>query len=210
MTEKTVFPPRPPPFADDLDGDLIQATLQGNQTAFSQLIQKHQPAIFLMVHRQLRQREEAEDVVQQVFLKAYQHLEKFRGESKFSTWLYTIALNLVRNHVRQRKLRRMDSLDMPGRTDDSPRPQWPDKAPLPEEVVHHRGELNRVIAALEKLTDPHRAIFTLHYFQHLSLKEVAVTVGRPVGTVKVYLHRARKMVLNLLVTSDPISLSKQL
>ena len=114
MTNKTsLCSPRSPPDTDDLDRHLIQATLQGNQASFGELIQKHQPSVFLMVHRHLRHREEAEDVVQQVFVKAYQHLGKFRGESKFFTWLYTIALNLIRNHVRQRSLRRMDSLDIP-------------------------------------------------------------------------------------------------
>lgn len=151
-----------------------------------------------MVHRQLRQREEAEDVCQQVFLKAYQHLKNFRGESKFSTWLYTIALNLVRNHVRQRKIRRMDSLDGTPRTEEAPAKQWSDPSPLPEDIVHHRWELDRVLAVLTTLPDPHRTIFTLHYLQHLSLKEISVRLRRPMGTVKVYLHRSRKLILTQL------------
>lgn len=152
----------------------------------------------MIVHRHLRHREEAEDAVQQVFLKAYQHLRKFRGDSKFFTWLYTIALNVVRNHVRQRKIRRMESLDVSGKTDESMGRQWPDKMPLPEEIVHHRWELERVRVAVENLIEPHRTIFMLHYFKHLSLNEVSVQIGRPVGTVKVYLHRARKMAFGLL------------
>jgi RNA polymerase sigma-70 factor (ECF subfamily) len=151
-----------------------------------------------MVHRHLRQREEAEDVAQQVFLQAYLHLGKFRGESKFHTWLYTIALNLIRNHVRQRNMRRTDSLDVSRTTEDAPGPQWPDKSPSTEEIIHHRWELERVMIALKNIADPHRAIFTLRYIQYLPLKEVAIRVGRPVGTVKVYLHRARKMVLTQL------------
>ena len=206
MFKNGVSSPRSPPATDDLDRTLIQATLEGNQQSFAQLIQKHQPSIFLMVHRHLRQREEAEDVVQQVFLKAFQHLGNFRGESKFYTWLYTIALNLVRNHVRQRKIRRMDSLDMSATDDNSRHPQWPDNSPSPEEIAHHRSELERVRVAVESLTDEHRSIFTLHYFQHLSLQEVAARIGRPVGTVKVYLHRARKMVLKH-VTSQSTGLS---
>lgn len=158
-----------------------------------------------MVHRHLRHREEAEDVVQQVFIKAYQHLGKFRGESKFFTWLYTIALNLIRNHVRQRKIRHMDSLDVPTKFEEGPARQWPDKSPSPDDIVHHRWELEKVQVALKNLTDEHRSIFTLHYFQHLSLKEVANRVGRPVGTVKVYLHRARKMILSDLQSQEKVS-----
>lgn len=200
VTKTSVCPPRSPPATqtDDLDVKLIQSTLHGNQKSFGELIQRHQPAIFRMVHRHLRQREEAEDVVQQIFLKAYQHLGNFRGESKFFTWLYTIALNLVRNHVRQRNIRRMDSIDVIGKTEDSPVPQWHDKSPSPTEILDHRWELERIRTAVESLSEVHRAIFTLHYFQYFSLKEVAVRVGRPVGTVRVYLHRARTMVLNQL------------
>jgi RNA polymerase sigma-70 factor, ECF subfamily len=195
----------PPNIIPDLDAGLIQATLNGNQESFSELMRKHHPTVFLMVHRHLRQREEAEDVVQQIFLKAFQHLVDFRGESKFSTWLYTISLNLIRNHVRQRALRRMDSLDVPAKTEDGPSPQWPDKAPLPEDIIHYRWEMDRVRIALLKLPQDYRAIFTLHYFQHLSLNEVAERVGRPEGTVKVYLHRARKMILSDMQSQEKTS-----
>ncbi len=194
--------PSNPLITEDLDEYLIRSTLQGNQKSFGELIQRHQGSIFRMVHRHLRQREEAEDVVQQIFLQAYQHLGKFRGESKFFTWLYTIALNLIRNHIRQRNIRRMDSIDVSGKTADSPGPQWPDKSPSPEKITQDRWDLERVRTALENLTDPHRTIFTLHYFHHLSLKDVAVRVGRPIGTIKVYLHRARKMVLSHLETHE--------
>ena len=201
LTKNSVLSDRsPPPITIDPDASLIQATLLGNKQSFDELLQKHQPSIFRMVHRLLRQREEAEDVVQQIFLRVYQHMGKFRGESKFSTWLYTIALNLVRNHIRQRNIRRMDSIDIPGKTEDSPGPQWPERSPSPEKIAQDRWELDRVRATLDFLTDPHRTIFTLHYFQHLSLNEVALRVGHPVGTVKVYPHQARKKVLSLLVT----------
>jgi RNA polymerase sigma-70 factor (ECF subfamily) len=177
------------------DEDLIRAALKGDQKSYADLVHRHQPPILRMAQRHLRQREEAEDVVQQVFVQAYRHLSSFRGESKFFTWLYTIALNLIRNQVRQRNLKRMVSLDSGGPTDDAPSPQWPDRSPSTEDVVHHRRELERVVEALKHLGEPHRAIFTLHYFQYLSLKDVAVRVGRPVGTVKVYLHRARIAIL---------------
>lgn len=184
------------------DESLIESILRGDKKSFELLMRKHQTAIFNMVYRHVRQRQEAEDVVQQVFLQAFQNLEKFRGESKFFTWLYTIALNLVRNHVRQRNMRRMDSLDAPGKTEDTRGPQWPEKSPSPEKIVQDRWDLEQVQIALGSLTEVHRVIFTLHYFQYLSLKDVADRVGRPLGTVKVYLHRARKMVLNQLLKKD--------
>ena len=188
---------RAPP-VESSDAELIHSSLQGNQKSFGQLIQRHEPAILRMVYRQLRQREEAEDVVQQVFLQAYRYLGNFRGDSKFFTWIYTIALNLVRNHVRQRKIRRTDSLDTPVNTENIHARQWPDPAPSPDAIAHHRSELDRVRVAVENLQEIHRVIFAAHYFQHLSLKDIAGRIDRPVGTVKVYLHRARKMVLQQL------------
>lgn len=185
----SVFPAEIP------DHELIHAALHGHPERFDDLMRKHRPVIALLVLRQLRQREDAEDVVQKVFLKAFQHLSDFRGESRFSTWLYTIALNLVRNHVRARQIRRTESMDAPGKTEDSPRPQWPDKSPGPDTIVRGRFELDRVKKSLEGLADPYREIFTQHYFHYRTVKEVAALTGRPLGTVKVYLHRARKMVL---------------
>ena len=92
MFKNGVSSPRSPPATDDLDKSLIQATLEGNQQSFAQLIQKHQPSIFVMVHRHLRQREEAEDVVQQVFLKAFQHLGNFRERIQNFTHGFTRLL----------------------------------------------------------------------------------------------------------------------
>ena len=180
------------------DATLIRAVLDGDGEAFGILMGKHRAAISSMVFRHVRHREETEDVVQEVFFQAFQNLGRFRGESKFSTWIYSIALNRIRNHVRRRNVRRMDSIDDPGEGEDGRSPQWPDKSPPLDEAAHHRGELERVQEALLGLKEVYRAIFTLHYFQHFSLKDVGQRVGRPVGTVKVYLHRARKMLLGRL------------
>ncbi len=191
------------------DAELIHATLHDHPEKFNELIQKHQASIFRLVFRQVRQREEAEDVVQGVFFQAFQHLKSFRGESRFLTWLYSIALNMIRNHIRQRKRRQTESMDAPQNGDDDRPRQWPDKTPPTDDIVHHRIELLRVQQAARTLAEPYRAIFALHYFGHRSLHEVAARIHRPQGTVKVYLHRARAMVLAELersanVTTPPI------
>lgn len=99
MSKKTGVLPRVPPLLDQYDIDLIHATLQGNQKSFEILMHKYQPPIFLMVHRHLRQREEAEDITQQVFFKAYQHLENFRGGSKI---LHLALHNRPQPHTQSR------------------------------------------------------------------------------------------------------------
>ncbi|OGR84229.1 MAG: hypothetical protein A2901_06745 [Elusimicrobia bacterium RIFCSPLOWO2_01_FULL_54_10] len=181
--------------SDDL---LISAAKAGETSAFGQLMEKYRPALHAMILRHLRHREETEDVLQQVFLQAYQHLDGFRAEAKFYTWIYAIALNHVRNHVRQRKSWRIVSMDEMNARDQDMKHQWPDHRPTPEETVYHRMEIQAVQKALESLKDESRAIFIMHYFQYVPLDEVAARLQKPLGTVKVYLHRARKAVRECL------------
>jgi RNA polymerase sigma-70 factor (ECF subfamily) len=176
------------------DHELVAAAKEGREDAFGLLLNKYQTSIYGMVFRHLGHREESEDLVQQVFLKAYQHIKDFRGESKFYTWLYTIALNLIRNHIRQKYTRRTISIDEVGPNDESPARQWAEKGPTPEEEVARRTEIEAIRESLETIGEEQRTSFISHYFQQQSLEEVANRLGRPLGTVKVYLHRARKAI----------------
>ena len=184
----------------DSDEELLIATLAGETTAFGGLVEKYQAALLVMIFRQIGQKEEAEDLLQQVFLKAYQHLRDFRGQSKFFTWLYSIALNHVKNHLRQRKIRRTVSMDDVGVGEDGTGRQWADTRPTPEETVAQNSETQAMVKALEVLEGEQKSIFVMHYFQNLPLPEVAEKLGKPIGTVKVYLHRARKAVRRVLET----------
>lgn len=185
------------------DEELIGAALAGESEAFGKLMRKYQQPLFEMIFRNLRQREEAEDVLQQSFLQAYRHLAGFRKESKLYTWLYTIALNQVRNHLRQKKNRATSSLDDVQTWDDQAPLQWKDPSLSVEDIVAQKTEVQTVEKALETLSEDLRTIFILYYFQHLSLEEVAQRLGRPVGTVKVYLHRSRKALYQALNSAAP-------
>jgi RNA polymerase sigma-70 factor (ECF subfamily) len=178
------------------DRQLIEETLAGRSEAFGLLIRRHRGALFDLVLRVTGNRDEAEDVLQQVFIDAYRHLAEFRHGSQFFTWLYSIALNRARNHLRQRKTRKNVSLDglMPG-PDKASVFHLPDSLPLPEKLVERKMELDWIVREIDHLPKEYRPIFILHYFHNLSLVEVARRVGRPLGTVKVYLHRARKELL---------------
>jgi RNA polymerase sigma-70 factor (ECF subfamily) len=155
-----------------------------------------------MARRILGQQEEAEDVLQEVFMQVHLHLHAFRGDSKLSTWLYTIALNRVRNRLRRRGTRRMVSMDGGPEEDHVPREQA-EKGPGVEEAEAQRGEAARLRQAVEGLQADFRSIFILHYYQHLPLAEVSRRLGKPLGTIKVYLHRARKR-LHTVLTADPV------
>src|SRR5258708_39799253 len=95
------------------DDDLIQDTLSGHREAYGYLVRKYKDSLYDMARRILGDREEAEDVIQESFTEAYRHLSKFNHDSRFSTWLYSIVLNRVRNRLRRSKTIRWSSLDAP-------------------------------------------------------------------------------------------------
>ena len=180
------------------DRQLIEDTLSGRTDAFGVLVERHRGALFGLALRIIGNRDEAEDVLQQVLIDAYRHLAEFRHGSQFSTWLYAIALNKARNHLRQRKTRRNVSLDaLASGPDKDSVFHLPDALPPLEKLVERKMDLDWIAREIGNLSPEYQPIFILHYFHNLPLAEVARRVGRPLGTVKVYLHRARKELLAL-------------
>jgi len=186
------------------DHELIAETLLGKSQAFGRLMHRHQKPIFDLSLRMLRNREEAEDVVQQVFIEAFRHLEGFRHGSKFSTWLYAIALNRSRNQLRSRKVRQTIPLDStsPDSDDFMPR-QYPDLSPGPKQILDKMISLEWIRREVLFLSDDYREIFMLHYFQLLSLQAISDRLHKPLGTIKVYLHRARLALVARAQSGNP-------
>jgi len=177
------------------DQKLIHETLSGDQEAFGLLMQKHQPMLYTMARRILKSQEEAEDVVQESFVEAFRHLAEFNHESQLSTWLYSIVLNRVRNRLRHSRILRISSLDIRRATRDGDRPtDIPDNSPSPEDVVQDNLERAALRRMARRLPVPYKKIFNLFYLKNCQIAEIAKTIGRPEGTVKVYLHRARQWI----------------
>lgn len=174
--------------------ELLKAAREGDGDAFGRLMALHHPLIFGMLLRQCGQRQDAEDLFQEVCMQAFRYLGNFRGDCKLSTWLYTIALNRARNHHRQKAAHPILSMDAPPPSEDSPMPQWAEKNPTPEQDAERNSDIELLRKAVDRLGTDQKAIFIMHYFQHLPLEEVARRLSKPVGTVKVYLHRARRAV----------------
>ena len=188
-----------PTYAEE--DDLIQRTLAGDQNAFTPLLLKYKDPLFDLALRILRNRADAEDVLQDAFLDAYRHLANFNHRSRLSTWLYSIVLNRVRNHLRHNKVIRWASLDGPPSNDDDYRvPETLEKGPSVQRFLEHKLELERVQKEVRYLPILYQSIFIMHYFQEMALDEVATRLNRPVGTIKVYLHRARKLLYKRLQT----------
>lgn len=185
------------------DKEWIRETLEGNQEAYGRLIQKHTPLLYHMACRVLKNPQEAEDIVQDTFIEAFRHLSEFKHRSRFSTWLYTIALNRIRNMMRHSKVLRIYSLDLRRSTRDGHRPtEIMEKSPGPEEIIQKQFEHEALQRAVLAMPPANRDIFTLYYFDHCSISEIAKKVSRPPATVKVYLHRARKWISRELQKSS--------
>jgi RNA polymerase sigma-70 factor, ECF subfamily len=188
------------------DSDRIKEVLAGNDEAFTPLINKYKDQLFELACRILKNRTEAEDILQDAFLQAYRHLGDFRNDSRFSTWLYSIVLNRVRNRMRQNKVLRWCSLDIRREDREDIRvPELPHKAPSLVRVTEKKMELEQVQRIVNGFPLHYQSIFTMHYFNNLALEEVAQRLGRPLGTVKVYLHRARKLLYKRIKMDQPVS-----
>jgi RNA polymerase sigma-70 factor, ECF subfamily len=190
------------------DGVRIKEVLAGDDEAFTPLINKYKDQLFELACRILKNRTEAEDILQDAFLQAYRHLGDFRNDSQFSTWLYSIVLNRVRNRMRQNKVLRWCSLDVRREDREDIRvPELPHKAPSLVRMTEKKMELEQVQRIVNGFPLHYQSIFTMHYFNNLALEEVAQRLGRPLGTVKVYLHRARKLLYKRIKLDQPVSVT---
>lgn len=174
------------------DAALVQRAQAGEVEAFRLLFERYYKRIYNTVYPIVGNASDAEDVVQEAFVKAYQALESLREGQAFLAWLYRIALNLARNAVRDRRAQLWESLDEHITWgDDSLERQVADSAPEPADVMEEREVQEVVRKAIATLSPAHREVIVLHHLQGLSVEEIAGIVGCSVGTVKSRLSRGR-------------------
>ena len=175
---------------------LVDRARAGETGAFEALVRRYQGWVFTLALRMVGDRAEAEDLAQDVFLKAYRGLRGFKGASRFSTWLYAIASHHCLNHLKARGRRGglpRRGRDNPATGDDLPAlvDRLPDGAPQADALLE-RADLARIIQAeMAHLTEEHRMVLILRDIQGLSYEEIARTLGVELGTVRSRLHRAR-------------------
>src|SRR5512140_174063 len=181
----------------EADQQLISEVLAGNLAAFEDLVRKYDRRIYRVTLAITQNKEDAEDAMQDAFLKAFEHLEQFAGESRFSTWLTRIAVNEALQRLRRRN--RFDSLEEPVEVGDSLVPQQvQDFRPNPEQQYAReelRELLERAIAALPAI---YRTVFVLRDVEHMSNEETAEALDLSVAAVKSRLLRARLMMRDRL------------
>ncbi|MBX4195690.1 sigma-70 family RNA polymerase sigma factor [Candidatus Parcubacteria bacterium] len=183
-------------FQDKDDSAVITEHLSGNESAFTEICERYQTRLLNFIYRTIGDRDRAEDLVQEVFLRVWKHAHRFDRSKKFSTWIYTIASNLAKNELRDRSrspLVLFQALRVEhGDNDGGELPlQFEDKMSRPDDLFHKRQLRELVEETLLKLTEDHRQTFVLREIEGKSYNEIAEISGCTLGTMKSRLNRAR-------------------
>ncbi len=177
------------------DADVVSLAQRGNEGAFRELIRRYERPVFSLIYRMVRDSAAAEDLAQDSFIKVLNHLDKYRPEFKFSSWLFKIANNVAIDFLRRRQL---DTISIDGSPHASTASEveatsfeLSDDAESPLDELASR-ELGAIIEqAIAKLRPEYRNCIMLRHVEGRSYEEIAATLDLPLGTVKTYIHRAR-------------------
>ena len=176
------------------NAQLVAAHLAGDARAFQELVGRYRGRLLNFVNRMIGDRERSEDLVQEAFVRVYRHLHRFDPTKKFSTWIYTIAANLAKNELRNRRRSPLvfyESLRPRGEEDVRPL-QFEDVRARPDDMFSNRHLREMVDATVATLPAHHRQVFVLREIEGRSYEEIARLTRCNLGTVKSRLNRARR------------------
>lgn len=164
--------------------DLVRRASEGSSEAFEELVRKYQRYVFNLSLSVLGNREEAFDATQETFIRAWRALADFRGDARFSTWLYRIAYRVSLTAATRRRDISIDEL---------PEPACTGGESDPEEAAERAADRSTLRRALMGLSPPYRTAIVLYHLEGLSYEEIASITGIPIGTVRTHLHRGREI-----------------
>jgi len=180
------------------EAELVQASRHGDMVAFEQLVARHRDKIYARAYMMMRNEEEAIDLSQEAWVKGWQRLVQFQGESSFTTWMTRIVINICLDQLRKRKRQRAESIEAMEEESGGVERQMPVVMVNPTEQME-RAELRvRIDEALVKLSEAHRTVLVLHEFEHMEYKNIAKTMKCSIGTVMSRLFYARRKMASLL------------
>ncbi len=182
------------------DGAVVGAFLDGEERAFDELVTRYQSRLLNFVFRTIGDREKAEDLVQEVFVRVYRHLQRFDRSKKFSTWIYTIASNLAKNELRNRSrnpLILFQTIRKTWQDDDRPL-QFEDHSARPDDLFRKRHLRALVEQSVDQLPEHHKQVFVLRELEGKSYEEIAEITACNLGTVKSRLNRARNAFASII------------
>jgi RNA polymerase sigma factor (sigma-70 family) len=169
------------------DIEIIQRVMQGDANAYAVLVDRYQSFVFTIVLRYIKSREDAEEVAQDVFIKAYRNLSSFKGDAKFSTWLYTVVTTTAISFLRKKKveIQSLDDGDKVFEVADSI------DSGMRANQIEQKSRVQMVNEAISLLGPDDAQVLTLFYKGEQTLEEIAKIMGKETNAVKVQLHRAR-------------------
>ena len=184
-------------FAGLADVELVQSAVAGGEASFEELVRRYQRPIAAYVYRMIGDYDAALDLTQEVFIKVYNSLNRYRSEFKFSTWIYKIAHNAAIDHLRRHAVREQA---LSGTVDGEPREVAIESRRLtPEQESERKERRTEIESVVQLLQSSYRELIVLRHSHDLSYDEIAEVTGLPLGTVKNRLFRAREAMRDLLV-----------
>ena len=180
------------------DPALVRGAQRGDMRAFEELVARHRDKIYARAYSMMRNEEEAIDLSQEAWVKGWQRLKQFQGDSSFGTWMTRIVINLCLDQLRKHKRQRTESIEAMSEESGGVERQMPVITVNPTAGLE-RGELRqRIDRALGQLSEAHRTVMVLHEFEEMEYKEIAKTMGCSIGTVMSRLFYARRKMAALL------------
>jgi len=191
-----------PPAANS-DFKAIQQCLSGNQEAFEKLVTRYQKPVYNLVYRLLGNAEDAKDITQEAFVKAYQSLAKHNPELAFHSWLFRIAQNLSIDYLRRKKRRITVSLDETPENypHEVQQPELADTAPDARSILIEKQKCDHIQNIINSLPEQYKSVIILRHIEGLRLEEIAQILNLPLGTIKTNLYRARNLMKDKLGNS---------
>ncbi|AZV61764.1 RNA polymerase sigma factor SigW [Peribacillus castrilensis] len=177
---------------DALIKERINQVLKGDHNAFGEIVEIYKDKVFQICFRMLGNRQEAEDLAQEAFVRAYVNIRSFNITMKFSTWLYRIATNLCIDRLRKKKPDYYLDAEVAGTEGLNMYSQIASDMAKPEEEVESLELQETIQVEIMKLPEKYRSVIVLKYIEELSLKEISEILDLPVGTVKTRIHRGRE------------------
>ncbi|KEQ22151.1 RNA polymerase sigma factor SigW [Paenibacillus tyrfis] len=177
---------------NQMDTRLAKLARSGDRAAFAELVELYKDKIYHLAYRMLHNRHEAEEIVQETFLRVYTNLERYDEQQKFSTWIYRIGTNLCIDRLRKRKI----NYSLDAEMSDGEGSDWYSALPSREETPDNQVVLSetqeQIRDSIKTLPEKYRAVVILRYLQDLSLQEISDVLAMPVTTIKTRLHRGRE------------------
>jgi len=181
-----------------LDVQLVAASQAGDMIAFEELVARHRDKIYARAFSMMRNEEEAIDLAQEAWVKAWQRLKQFQGDSSFATWMTRIVINLCLDQLRRQKRTRAESIEQLDEELGGVERQMPVVATNPSEGLERSELRKRIDKAMNQLSYEHRTVLILHEFEEMEYKQIAKVMNCSIGTVMSRLFYARRRLASLL------------